>query len=246
MDERGIAIAALFGAGAWLLHPLFVSTTLYIVQREATLPATFVLVGMLGWMASREALARGHVKRALAGMALSAWGCTTLAVLCKANGALFPLLLLLAEWIVLSRAPVPSEYARRWHRRAVAVFLMLPGAMVTAYLLYLLPHLLSAPVEARGWSVGQRLLTEPRVLVDYLRLLFVPHAHSSGLFNDAFPVSIDWWHPGSTIPCVVLILALIATGFAMRKKYPAIALALLFYFTAQLMESGNCSTSRRS
>src|SRR6185437_2183905 len=129
MDERGIAIAALFGAGAWLLHPLFVSTTLYIVQREATLPATFVLVGMLGWMASREALARGHVKRALAGMALSAWGCTTLAVLCKANGALFPLLLLLAEWIVLSRAPVPSEYARRWHRRAVAVFLMLPGAM---------------------------------------------------------------------------------------------------------------------
>ena len=239
-DERGIAIAALFGAGAWLLHPLFVSTTLYIVQREAMLPATFVLLGMLGWMASREALARGHVKRALAGMALSAWGCTALAVLCKANGALFPLLLLLAEWIVLSRAPMPSEPARRRHRRAVAVFLILPGAMVAAYLLYLLPHSLSAPVETRGWSVGQRLLTEPRVLVDYLRLLFIPHAHSSGLFNDAFPVSTDWRHPGSTIPCVVLILALIAPGFALRKrkKYPAIALALLFYFTAQLMESG--------
>jgi len=238
LDGRGVAIAALFGAGAWLLHPLFVSTTLYIVQREAMLPATFVLLGMLGWMASREALARGHVKRALAGMALSAWGCTALAVLCKANGALFPLLLLLAEWIVLSRTPMPSARARRWHRRAVAVFLILPGAMVAAYLLYLLPHSLSAPVEARGWSVGQRLLTEPRVLVDYLRLLFIPHAHSSGLFNDAFPISIDWWHPGSTIPCVVLILALFATSFALRKKYPVIALALLFYFAAQLMESG--------
>ena len=237
-DERGIAIAALFGAGAWLLHPLFVSTTLYIVQREAMLPVTFVLIGMLGWMASREALARGHVKRALAGMALSAWGCTALAVLCKANGALFPLLLLLAEWIVLSRTPMTTESARRWHRRAVAAFLILPGAMVAAYLLYLLPHSFAAPVEARGWSVGQRLLTEPRVLVDYLRLLFIPHAHSSGLFNDAFPVSTDWRHPGSTIPSVVLLLALVATGFALRKKYPAIALALLFYFTAQLMESG--------
>ncbi|HEY9110346.1 MAG TPA: hypothetical protein VIM92_01045, partial [Rhodanobacteraceae bacterium] len=73
MDEKGIAIAALFGAGAWLLHPLFVSTTLYIVQREAMLPATFVLIGVLGWMASREALARGHTRRALAGMALSSW-----------------------------------------------------------------------------------------------------------------------------------------------------------------------------
>src|SRR6185437_6928357 len=71
-DNRGIAIAALFGAGAWLLHPLFVSTTLYVVQREAMLPATFVLIGLLGWMASREALANGYIKRALVGMALSA------------------------------------------------------------------------------------------------------------------------------------------------------------------------------
>ena len=237
-DNRGIAIAALFGAGAWLLHPLFVSTTLYIVQREAMLPATFVLVGMLGWMASREALARGHLKRALAGMALSAWLCTLLAVLSKANGALLPLLLLLAEWIILSRRPMPSATARTWHRRAVPLFLVLPSVLVAAYLLYLLPHSLSAPVEARGWSVGQRLLTEPRVLTDYLRLLFVPHAHSSGLFNDAFPISTGWLHPASTIPCIVLVLALIGTGFALRKRHPAIALALLFYFAAQLMESG--------
>ena len=237
-DNRGIAIAALFGAGAWLLHPLFVSTTLYVVQREAMLPATFVLIGLLGWMASREALANGYIKRALVGMALSAWGCTVLALLCKANGALFPLLLLLAEWIALSRKPMPSESAQRWYRRAVAVFLILPGVFVAAYLLYLLPHSLAAPVESRGWSIGQRLLTEPRVLTDYLRLLFVPRAYSSGLFNDAFSISIDWRHPGSTIPCIVLILALIATGFALRKKYPAVALALLFYFTAQLMESG--------
>src|SRR6185312_14143001 len=102
-DNRGVAIAALFGAGAWLLHPLLVSTTLYVVQREAMLPATFVLIGMLGWMASREALARGHSRRALTGFALSAWLCTLLAVLSKANGALLPLLLLLTEWVVLSR-----------------------------------------------------------------------------------------------------------------------------------------------
>jgi tetratricopeptide (TPR) repeat protein len=238
IDSYSIAIAALFGAGAWLLHPFFVSTTLYVVQREAMLPATFVLIGLLGWMASREALARGQIKRALAGMALSSWLCTGLAVLSKANGALLPSLLLLAEWIVLSRRPMPSMPTRGWYRRAVAVFLVLPSALVGAYLLYLLPHSLSTPVEARGWSVGQRLLTEPRVLVDYLRLLFVPHAHSSGLFNDAFPISTDWLHPGSTIPAMLLNLSLIGVGFASRNRYPAVALALLFYFAAQLMESG--------
>src|SRR5690348_4889752 len=238
LDNQGIALAALFGAGAWLLHPLFVSATLYIVQREAMLPATFMLTGMLGWMASRDALARGHLKRALVGMALSAWLCTALAVLSKANGALLPLLLLLVEWIVLARRPLPDATAQHRHRRAVTVFLIVPSALVIAYLLYLLPGAIHDASAVRGWTVGQRLLTEPRVMTDYLRLLFIPHAYSSGLFNDSFPASTGWLHPASTIFCVVLILALIGAGFALRKKHPAIALALLFYFTAQLMESG--------
>jgi hypothetical protein len=233
------AIAALYGAGAWLLHPLLVSTTLYIVQREAMLPATFVLIAILGWIASRSALARGHIKRGLAGMAASAWLCTALAVLSKANGALLPLLLLLVEWIVLApRRPMTDASTHRWYRRAVVVFLVVPSALVIAYLLSLLPGSLAAPIGARGWSTAQRLLTDPRVLTDYLRLLFAPQAHSSGLFNDAFPISTDWLHPASTVPCIVLVVALIGAGFALRKKHPVIALALLFYFTAQLMESG--------
>ena len=47
--------AALLGAGLWLLHPLFVSTTLYVVQREAMLPATFILLGLLAWLHGRAA-----------------------------------------------------------------------------------------------------------------------------------------------------------------------------------------------
>jgi tetratricopeptide (TPR) repeat protein len=239
MGGQGCAIAALFGAGAWLLHPLLVSTTLYIVQREAMLPATFVLIAILGWITARDALSRGRIKRGLAGMAASAWLCTVLAVLSKANGVLLPLLLLLVEWIVLGpRRPMPDQQTRTWHGRAVTAFLVVPGAFVLAYLLYLLPGSLAAPIDARGWSTAQRLLTEPRVLTDYLRLLFVPHAYSSGLFNDAFPISTGWFQPASTIPCIALIVALIAAGFALRKRHPAIALALLFYFTAQLMESG--------
>lgn len=231
------AIAALFGAGAWLLHPLLVSTTLYIVQREAMLPATFVLLGLLGWIASREALARGNSRRALIGMALSAWLCTGLAVLSKANGALLPILLLLVEWIVLSRQPLPTPTQERLRKGAVALFLVVPAVLVLGYLLSML-HSLTAIVPSRGWSEGQRLLTESRVITDYLRLLFIPQAHSSGLFNDQFPVSTGWLQPHSTLPCVLLISALVGASLALRKRHPAIALALLFYFAAQLMESG--------
>jgi len=148
------------------------------------------------------------------------------------------LLLLLSEWIVLSRHPMPDAQKQHLHKFAVALFLIVPSVLLIAYLLAVIPGNVRTTPAVRGWTVGQRLLTEPRVLTDYLRLLFVPHAYSSGLFNDAFPLSTGWLHPGSTLPCVALILALIGTGFVLRKKYPAIALALLFYFAAQIMESG--------
>src|SRR4051812_24632122 len=40
LDARRAAVAAVFGSALWLLHPLLVSTVLYVVQREAMLPAT--------------------------------------------------------------------------------------------------------------------------------------------------------------------------------------------------------------
>ncbi|HET6905702.1 MAG TPA: tetratricopeptide repeat protein [Rhodanobacteraceae bacterium] len=239
LDEIQARIAALFGAGVWLLHPLLVSTTLYIVQREAMLPATFTLIGLYGWMASRDALARGHVRRGVTGMLLAAWGCTLLATLSKANGALLPLLLLLIEWIVLApRQPMPSPADSGRLRGATWILLGLPLAVLALWLLASLAGQIRGAEQFRGWSMGQRLLTEPRVIVDYLRLLFAPRAHSSGLFNDAFPVSTGWLHPGSTLPCILAVLALIGAGFALRKRRPAVALALLFYFAAQILESG--------
>ena len=232
-------IAALFGAGAWLLHPLFVSTTLYIVQREAMLPATFVLIGILGWIAARDALAQGYARRGLVGMLLAAWGCTLLATLSKANGALFPLLLLLIEWIVLiPHRPMPSEVLERRRKRAVAVLLGLPIMLLALYLASGIPGALRSAPEVRGWTVGQRLLSEPRALCEYLALLFAPRVHSTGLFNDSFLVSRSLLDPASTLPCIVVVLGLMGIGFALRRRHPAIALALLFYFAAQLLESG--------
>src|SRR5690606_24599767 len=40
-------------ATLWLLHPLLVSTTLYVVQRMAMLSATFMLLAMLAYLYGR-------------------------------------------------------------------------------------------------------------------------------------------------------------------------------------------------
>lgn len=238
LAETQAKVAALFGAGVWLLHPLLVSTTLYIVQREAMLPATFALIGMLGWMSARAALMRGHTARGLIGMAAATGGCTLLALLSKGNGALLPLLLLLAEWIVLApNRPMPTPALERRRQGASWLLLILPSIALAIYLCAQIPASMKTAARVRDWTLGQRLLSEPRALTEYLGLLWWPRAHSTGLFTDAFALSISLLQPWTTLPCLLLVLALIGAGFALRKKHPAIALALLFYFAGQLLES---------
>jgi len=60
LNESHARRAALLAAAIWGLHPFFVSTTLYIVQREAMLPVTFTLMGLLLWLAGRTRFARGQ------------------------------------------------------------------------------------------------------------------------------------------------------------------------------------------
>jgi protein O-mannosyl-transferase len=275
--QRRIEIAAVLGAAFWMLHPLLVSTTLYIVQREAMLPATFTLLGLLLWQRGRHALQRGHIARSLLWIALGLGGCTMLGVLSKANGILLPALALVIEYGLLPRvfgqgstagdhtsiqaglpgvapegssiatevAPTTKESPRgagvrqcRAYGWAMAVFGWLPATMAAGYLLNSawdgFAHGLST---LRPWTMGQRLLTEPRVLMDYLDLLWLPRPFTPGLFNDQIKASLSLWSPASTLPALLAVLGLIIGAWLLRRRWPAFALAILFYFVGQSLES---------
>lgn len=229
--------AALLGAGLWLLHPLLVSTTLYIVQREAMLPATFILLGLLAYVHGRGMFARASRQGAawmLGGIGLG----TLLAVLCKGNGILLPLLAWVLEATVLRRRHgAPADPATEpGLRRLRLVLLVVPSLLLGAWLASQLRHL-GQDLDVRAWTLGQRLLTEPRVLLDYLQLLLVPRAVSTGLFNDGYVVSTGLLHPASTLPALLLVAALVALGFALRRRAPAWSAALLFFFAGHVLES---------
>ncbi len=235
LDPPRAAWAGVLGAGLWLLHPLFVSTTLYVVQRMAELAATFVFAGLLAWLAGRERLARGRTRSGYALMLSGLLGGTFLGVLAKENAVLLPLLTLVLEATVLA-APAAHQPAptRPWFGFRL-LFLGLPAALVGAYLLGLLRHA-SRIIPFRGISIAERLLTEPRVLTHYLYLLVIPHVATGGLFTTPAP-SRGWFEPWSTLPAIVLILGLIAFAWRTRRRWPALAAAILFYFAGQLLES---------
>lgn len=239
-EEHCCRAAALFGTALWLLHPLLVSTTLYIVQREAMLPATCVLTGLLIWLHGRSQLTTGNVPAGLGWSVIGLGGFTLLGVLAKANGALLPLYALLIEIIVLApRQPMPGGKARRMHSVFMRLFGGVPAAAIGSCLIWMGVHsvLLGGNASGRPWSVAQRLLTEPRVLMEYLSLLWLPRPFSSGLFNDQYVASTSLLHPVTTLPAIISISVLVGGAWWLRRRQPALALAVLFYFAAQLIES---------
>lgn len=237
--------AAACGAALWLLHPLWTSTVLYVIQRQAMLATLFVLLGLHGWLAARQAFARGHTA--------AGWGWAILAVpvmgllagLSKANGFLLPLLVTVLEVTVLStRAPVLARApglagARvRTHARAAAWLLgRVPAVLLLAGIVAEGVRAAPGMPGQRGWTLGQRLLTQPRVLLDYLHLLLLPGPQTRGVFADTFPVSSDWLHPWTTLPAGLAMAAAAGLAFKWRHRRPALSAAVLFFLAAHVMES---------
>jgi len=238
-DDARSDATALLAAGLWLLHPLFVSTTLYIVQREAMLPTTFALLGLLAYHKGRMRVALGEGRGGTLWMVAGIGVCTLLAMLCKANGVLLPLLAWVLEATVYRHGDSLRDIgaaAKQRLFRIKALMLILPSVCLIAYVARFV-LLWNAPIDVRPWTVSQRMLTEPRVLLDYLHLLVAPRSLSTGLFNDGYVVSQGLWQPASTLPALLLIVGLIVLGFCTRRRAPALSAALLFFFAGHLLES---------
>jgi protein O-mannosyl-transferase len=241
-----VDLASVLGAGLWLMHPLLVSTTLYIVQREAMLSTSFTLLGLLAWLQGRGALHSGRTFNGLCWMMFGLAGCTLLALLSKANGMLLPALAVVIDCTVMPTFNSSAMTDANLHRNkctylyAMALLAWLPAALVAGYLVYQgwngLAHGISS---LRPWTMGQRLLTEPRVLMDYLHLLWLPRPFTPGLFNDQIHASTSLLSPATTLPSLLAVLGLIIGAWVCRRRYPTWALAILFYFVGQSLESSS-------
>lgn len=229
-------LAAVLGAGLWLLHPLWISTTLYVVQREAMLAGTFVLLGLLAYLHGRPRIAAHPLSGAIWIVGVVGL-CTLLGLLSKANGILLPLFVVVVELIFIRSQKEFANPARGLSR--CLVLSIYPVVLATfAYLIYTgFRGVFHGISSVRPWTLGQRLLTEPRVLLDYMNLLITPRPYSRGLFNDNYFASQDLLHPWTTLPALLIIIGILTLAIAWRKRNPALALAIVFYFAGQVLES---------
>ena len=230
-SEKKAWLAAGVAAGLWLVLPLHAATVLLVIQRMASLTVTFMLLSLVGYL-----FARRHIDRrpgpALAGMVLSMALFGGLALLTKENAAVLPLLLLICEMTILPR---PRRLHPRVWRLWIGAVLALPTAILIFYLASLVPYS-NATVAIRGFTAGERFLTQTVILWQYLFMAFVPSAVRIHPFYDALPLIRDIFQP-----TVILAIAawLLAIGMAVwyRRTLPLLALGVFWYLGAQLVES---------
>jgi tetratricopeptide (TPR) repeat protein len=232
-ERQQASMLAALAAGCWLLHPFLVSTTLYVVQRMAQLATLFVFAGVVGHLYGRL-LAETHRVRGYVVMTLSMGFFTILATLSKENGALLPVLVGVVEITVLAASRL-SPLDKRWS----ALFLVAPALLVGAFLGYraFFAHGFFDVMPPRDFSVYERLLTQPRVLSEYLANWFIPKIYTTGVFQDHVVVSRGLWAPPATLFHLVLHLAAITVAIVLRRRYALVAFAVLFFYAGHLVES---------
>ena len=225
----GLGVAALWG-----LSPLLATTHLMIIQRMSSLTGLFVFAGLAAFVWAHVLDSRRTVWRwglLAGGLGLA----TALAAYSKENGALLPLLALVILWLW-----IPRE--QRLHgvidRGLIVGLAVIPSLLLLAYLAQRLPGIIEHGYGARRYfTPGERLMTQPTILLDYLRNLFLPRAPAVSPFMDQIPTAQGWLNPPLTLIAAVFWPMLLAVAVLLRRQAPYLLFGLMFFLVGHVLES---------
>ncbi len=221
---------ALLAAGLWALNPVQTQAVVYIVQRMASLACFFYLLGIWSYLKLRAC--RSHRRRI--GYALLAAASYFAAIGSKENAVLLPAAVFLLE----------LSFYQDWSQPAVRRrFGWVVG--ISCSLVLIVCSLLLATGKAaellgygiRLFSPGERLLSQPRIILFYMSQLFYPIPGRLSLVHDV-EISRSLADPWTTLPSIFVVLGLIGIGFLQIRRRPLLSFAILFFFLNHAVESG--------
>jgi len=231
LENNSMVLLALGVSAFWLVHPIQLTSVLYIVQRMTSLSALFLLLACIVYIKGRG-LSQTH-SVAMPVTLLSVSLLTMLAVLSKENGALAPLFLLIIE---------SFTYKFKTRKRIDFILLLLFFGLSIGLLLYFilpgrpLSHW-SEMIPGRHFSLTERLYTEVTVIWLYLSLILTPVSEHFSIYHDYWPVSKSLLQPISTLISLLALLGCLLLTVLFRHKYPFLLFGLLWFLAGHAMES---------
>lgn len=232
--RRHAVVVSLVLATVWLLHPLLVSTVLYSVQRMAMLSTFFTLAAILAYWHGRLALesARQWSGWLLLFGALPAL--TVLAALSKENGILAPILCGVLEWVYFR--PAPGNRRPLAARLFIWLGCIVPSTIAIVAFVARNERFLG-DYASREFSLTERLLTESRVLFDYIGSILLPWGPRLSLYRDDYLISTGLLSPPTTLLAIVGWALLVIAAIRLRSTIPALTAGVFLFLVGHLLES---------
>ncbi|WP_233202262.1 hypothetical protein [Dyella sp. AD56] len=247
LEASPVSIVAALTAAGWMLLPINLTGVLYVVQREESMANLFVLLGLIGYVAGRQWMLASTTTT---DESKSEWGgfwiCTTsliiptaIGMLAKETAVMLPLYAFLIEWIVFGfrrqdQTHTASDGAQNGY--IISLFIVLLIIPMIAGLAWQIPHVLNpANWAARDFTLGQRLLSEARVVCDYLVWTVLPTPHALSFYHDDFRISTGLLSPWTTLASLFVLAALVVLVFWLRQRRPMVALGIALFLGCQLL-----------
>ncbi len=231
--ERALDWVAAVAALAWLIQPMQLSAVLLVIQRMTLLSTFFTLIGLLAYCRGLLAHTASPTRRALwmgGGVLLG----TVLATLCKETGLLLPFYAWAIDATLLRNQ---REALPRMLSGLRKLLLWPPIIFVLAFLLWN-ARALNAPIATRDFTLAERLLTEGRVLFDYLVNIAIPAYGKYSVYHDDFVASRGLLDPWTTLPALLGVLLFVVIAAIARRRWPLLAFAILWFGLGHILESG--------
>jgi protein O-mannosyl-transferase len=172
---------------------------------------------------------------------------TIIGVLAKETAVMLPLYALLIEWALFRfrtprESPISSREdsaeARHHDLCIIGMFLLVLVIPMVFGLARLLPGILKPEAWAtRDFTLGTRLLSEARIVVDYIGWTLLPTPNALSFYHDDFRISTGLLAPWTTLTSIVVLAALIALTWWFRPRRPLAALGIAMFLGCQLLTS---------
>ena len=225
--SRWLAFAS---ALVWVVHPLHIQSVTYIIQRMNSMMTMFYLLGLILYIQARNSAT-----------SWTRWFCAIgavtaglLAIGSKENAIMMPFFIVLYELFFFQKLKF------KWQKRQYIIIL---SAVMIFLIGTVFAYLGSHPFESllksygvREFSLGERLLTQPRVIIFYISQILLPLPSRLNLEHD-FTLSYSLLNPPFTLFALLGVFSMILLAIFLAKRDRLLSFCLFWFLGNLIIES---------
>lgn len=230
-ELTNVRICAAVVASAWMIHPIQLTSVLYVVQRMTSLSVFFVLAALIFHILARRRIGGRWITITYFVLAWVVFW--PLSIFSKETGILLPGFVAAYE-LIIRRAERGGLDALGRGVRIITVVLLVG---LIPYLASPFGQWILSGYEIRSFNLLERLLTESRVIWGYLYWMFFPRLEQFALFHDDIAISSSFVAPWFTPLAVIGFAGMLVGVFAASRRFPVPAFGIAWFLIGHSLES---------